>query len=138
MTAFRDTLATVVLLLSLFAAGMWGFVLSSDQFFDPVSIRVKGDYVLFERITPRGPVRARWSDDVIWLSPAGAEQVCDTHGHSTYDGSRGVVSIPIDQWFPWGCDVSRAATYFVRSEWQVLLFGTIPLRPVSFEWRFER
>lgn len=131
------SLSSVIVILG----ALWATLDSSD-FLRPISVQVVGDEVSLIRLTPNGAVTARFRDDVLFIDPnEKLWQVCETalFGESIYQHARSAVTFPIEVWFPPDlCDVSRAGTYRVHSQWTVLLFGFMPLRSVSLEWEFTR
>lgn len=122
--------------------GVLWITLESSDFLRPISAQVIGDEVSLIRLTPSGAVTARYRDDVLFVDQdEKLWQACETSlsGESIYQVTRSAVTFPIKAWFPPElCDVSRPGTYRVHSEWTVLLFGLLPLRPVVLEWEFTR
>lgn len=136
----RTYYATCVLAASLLGLALvtWFAVLDSSDYLRPVSIGIDNGHVKFERITPHGPIVAEYTDEVTRLGGNYTEQICRSTGVGNYDSRiKPIARIRLDLWFPEGCDLSAPGRYHVRSEWRVMLFGIIPLRPVAKGWDFE-
>lgn len=144
MRPFQILLGIAVVALS--AAAIAYLTIRSGEFIEPIGYEVKNGRVIANRLTPFGPVWARWYDKVIYIPETGSpEFICEQSGETRYDATLNPrISVPLNAWFgPEHCDVSRPGLYHVVSEWRVILasdlpvLGDIVLRPVSHPWEFE-
>lgn len=104
------------------------FAIPSRLFLNVASIVYTDRDVVMVRHTPLKPVTARWNTEVVPEADDAAD--CSASGTSRYQVER--LDTVRFQAAPtlWPC-LDAGRPYAIRDEWQVLLFGTFPLRPYS-------
>lgn len=122
-------MATVVLLLVLWVAT------PSSLFYNPVALKLEGETVTVVRDTPFGEVPITWIGEITLLDQDNFE--CSGSGNRIAQVEKGgVVSQRIGSWaFP--C-MAAGRPFVLRYQYQVYLFGIIPLRPVGISIRLDK
>lgn len=100
----------------------------SAMFFNPVSLTLEGERLTFVRDTPFGEVNILWIGEIILLDQDNFE--CSGQGNRMAQVADGnVVSANIGVWAR-PC-IEAGAPFILRYQYQVVLWGLIPLRPVE-------
>ena len=113
------------------------FATPSRLFFNPEEVHIDGYEVTLARTYPVsflfGPPVVSYTETVRRLDGSG--QICDDNNGAGYQY---VTEGPIGRWDieDWAKDC-MIAPYLWRAEWQVKVFGLIPLRPVSLSLLVE-
>jgi len=108
--------------------------LPSRLFVKVQSITYTEREVYMVRETPFGAVTARWSTEVLPLAEGAAD--CSASGVARYQAEpKNAVRFEADPRL-WPC-IDAGPPYAIRDEWQVLLFGVIPLRPYSLTQLYD-
>lgn len=107
-------------------------VARSSLFIRPVSVVFEGGDLLLVRELPFGPVMARWHDE-IFVPALGIE--CEASGENLYDERPfNTARFPVPRSMVRCLDAPGVKV--MTSEWRVILWGWIPLRPVTMTQTF--
>jgi len=103
-------------------------VTPSSMFYSPVSLNLEGDRLTFVRDTPFGEVQIEWIGEITLLKQDHYE--CGGSGRRLAQPEPGgVMSATIGAWAKPCLDAG--APFILRFQYQVMLFGIIPLRPTG-------
>lgn len=130
--AMQSQRAVYLAILSLVLFVAVPFVGRSSFFLQPVSISVGDDHFVLVRETPLGATTARWKAE-IYVPASGRE--CSDRGEDLFQPRPfDTVRFPIsDALAP--C-LGTGRTVVMTMEWTVILFGWLPLRPVTMTTTF--
>lgn len=125
MTYLRITFSTLLVVLAMLAA--W-IAVPSSVFLQPVSLSVSGRTLTMVRLTPFGDVTARWTGEITMLDRGGME--CPAGGGTMLAQvvHNDLVRRDLGEWAAPCLDAGPP--FVLRFEFQVMLFGLLPLRPV--------
>ncbi len=128
-----DRVGGALLLLAALAGGLWASI-GSDMFLHPTSLRLDGTTVILVRETPWGETYARWNSEITLIDEQGFE--CAAQGSAIFQNEvADTVTFTIGPWA--GACIDAGPPMVFRARWQVVLFGVIPLRPVSITTLIE-
>jgi len=119
-------------LLSLFLFAGLPYVVVSKLFLNPVSISVGNEHFVFVRETPLGMTTARWKAEI--YVPANGQECADEGEHLFQPRPFDTVRVPISDALAPCLGTGRAVV--MTMEWTVILFGWLPLRPVTMTTTF--
>lgn len=124
----------VVLTSLVLITGTW-MVTPSSLFLRPISIAIDGTTLTFIRETPYGDTDVIWHGQITLLNADGFE--CSGNGRGIVQQQpNDLVQRRVSAWMQ-EC-VAAGPPYVIRYEYQVMLFGLIPLRPVGISGTMQR
>ena len=113
---------------------LW-LVTPSAMFFNPLSLALAGDQMTLVRDTPFGDVRIDWIGEITLLNQDNYE--CGGSGRRiAQDEKSNAVTLKIGAWAKPCLDAG--APFVLRYQYQVRLFGLIPLRPTGISLVVEK
>ena len=116
------------------AMALW-LMTPSTMFFNPLSLSLDGDRITLVRDTPFGDVPIDWIGEITLINQDNYE--CGGSGHRIAQQEKsGAVTLKIGAWAKPCLDAG--APFVLRYQYQVWLFGLIPLRPTGISLVVEK